>query len=368
MPSSWPEPYATLEQNIHSIIVSPSTAYMKLGFSVRVLGQRGLRAYDNRRFASAPHLSVSLAHLRDVFAYLKHAQIGFYRMSADLAPMLPSPTLPALQQIEECRDELADVGALARQQQLRLSFHAPVHVHLASDDPQQIEQSRQTLICLATLLDAMQLDGDAVIVTHIGGLYGNLDAALGRWMRSFESLPDSTRKRLALEHEDNGASLGAALRVFAATGVPLVFDQLHFRLNNPESWTLSEGLALALHTWPHERTPKVHFSSPRTELRAVERRDATTGRTRWLLSPPRPGHHADFVSVWEFAAFLRAAAGLRDFDLMLEAKAGDLALLRLRQDLARYEPEIWQWLSYHQQTRSSRLHEQEDRYASSSRA
>ena len=36
---------------------------------------------------------------------------------------------------------------------------------------------------------------------------------------------------------------------------------------------------------------------------------------------------------------MRALAGL-EFDVMLEAKAKDLALIRLRQDLLRYAPEI----------------------------
>ena len=322
---------------------------MKLGFPVRVLGRRGLRAYDTRRSVNAPHLSVSLAHLRDVFIYLASTGVAFYRMSSDLAPALPAPTLPPLQQIEECRDELAEIGALARQQGLRLSFHAPMYVQLAADDPAILQQSRQTLDSLATILDAMQLDANAVIVVHLGGLYGEPDAAIGRWVRAFESLPERTRRRLVLEHEDSGASLGTVLRVHAATGVPIIFDHLHFCLNNPENLTIAEGLALALNTWPHERTPKIHFSSPRTELRAVERTEQETGRKRWLLSPPRPGHHADFLNVWEFAAFLRAAAGARDFDVMLEAKASDLALLRLRQDLLRYAPEVAQWLGYHQQ-------------------
>ncbi|HEY0737674.1 MAG TPA: hypothetical protein VGD69_22340 [Herpetosiphonaceae bacterium] len=322
---------------------------MRLGFPVRVLGRRGLRAYDTRRAASAPHLSVSLAHLRDVFSYLASTGIAFYRMASDLAPALASPTLPPLQQIEECRAELAEIGSLARQQELRLSFHAPMFVQLAADDPAILQQSCATLSCLATILDAMSLDADAVIAVHLGGLYGDPDAAIGRWVRAFDRLPESTRRRLVLEHEDSGASLGDVLRVHGATGVPLVFDHLHFCLNNPESWTPGEALGLALNTWPHTCRPKVHFSSPRTELRAVERIEPGTGHKRWLLSPPRPGHHADFVNVFEFAAFLRAAAGLRDFDIMLEAKASDLALLRLRQDLLRYEPEVAQWLGYQRQ-------------------
>ncbi len=76
------------------------------------------------------------------------------------------------------------------------------------------------------------------------------------------------------------------------------------------------------------------------ELRATHRLDETSGRRRWILSPPRPGHHADYLNPWEFGSFVEAGAGLRDFDIMLEAKAGDLALLRLRADLQRYLPHV----------------------------
>lgn len=321
---------------MYSIVALP----MRLGFPVRVLGRRGLRAYDTRRPASAPHLSVSLAHLRDVFAYLAAADIHFYRLASDLAPFSTHPALPEFHhQLEACAPELAAVGTLARQQRVRLSIHAPLHVQLGSDDPLIAERACTELQHLATLLNAMQLDPDAVIVVHVGGGYGQADAAMGRWISRWERLHETTRRRVVLEHEDEGASLGVALRIHAATGVPLVFDHLHFALNNPERWSVAEGLAVALATWPHDRTPKVHFASPRTELRAVERVDVATGKRRWLLSPPRPGHHADFLHVWEFAQFVQQAAQTRDFDVMLEAKAGDLALLRLRHDLARYVPE-----------------------------
>ncbi|HEX6289982.1 MAG TPA: hypothetical protein VFZ66_12370 [Herpetosiphonaceae bacterium] len=324
---------------------------MRLGFPVRILGQRGLRAYDARRPEHAPHLSISLAHLRDVFAYLSRAQIAFYRMSTDLAPFITHPALPQFHhQIDECQAELAEVGALARRYGIRLSFHAPLHVQVAADDPALAEHSRLVLRLLAAILDGMALDADAVIVVHVGGTYGNLDAALSRWVASLDRLPECVQRRLVLEHEDNGASLGAALRLHGATGVPVVFDHLHFRLNNPEGWSLDAALDAALQTWPHDRTPKVHFSSPRTELRAVEQVEPETGRSRWLLRPPRPGHHADFLNVWEFAAFVRLAATVRDFDVMLEAKASDVALLRLRRDLARYEPEVAAWLSCSEQT------------------
>ena len=322
---------------------------MRLGVPTRILGRRGLRAYDTRRPESAPHLSVSLAHLRDVFAYLADINVSFYRLSSDLAPYSTQPTLPQFHhQIETCTAELAAVGALARAQGLRLSMHAPLHVQLATQDLTTAQRSVELLELLTTLLDAMQLDTDAVIVVHVGGVShdipGSVDGAISRWVARFERLPGQVQRRLVLEHEDTGASLGVALRIHAATGVPLIFDYLHFRLNNPERWSMAEALAVALATWPHDRMPKTHFSSPRTELRAVERDDPVTGRSRWHLSPPRPGHHADFLNPWEFAAFVDAALAVRDFDVMLEAKASDMALLRLRQDLQRFVPHIAPWV------------------------
>lgn len=313
---------------------------MRLGFSVRVLGRRGLRAYDGRRPQQAPHLSVSLAHLRDVLRYLHDRQIGFYRLSPELAPFSTHPDRPAFHhQIEECTAELAAIGDLARRQGVRLTIHAPLHVQLASPDYAVADRSLIELEHQAALLVAMRLDANAVIVTHIGSVLDGPHRVIERWLRRFDRLSDAARGRIVVEHEDDGASLGLALRIHAATGVPLVFDHLHFLLNNPERWSMAEALSVALATWPPDRTPKLHFSSPRTELR-VTARDEPGKHRRWVLSPPRPGHHADFINPFEFAGFVRAAVVERNFDVMLEAKAGDLALLRLRHDLQRYTPDL----------------------------
>jgi UV DNA damage endonuclease len=314
---------------------------MRLGFSVRVIGKPGLRAYDGRRPQNWPHLSVSLAHLHDIFAYLRSIGVGMYRMAPELAPYATHPDWPALHnQLEECRSELLDVGASAVADRLRLSFHAPSHIALASADPIVVERSVVLLELMAGILDGMALPPEAVIVVHIGGLAGGVEAAIGRWATAWERLSQAVRRRLVLEHEDDGLTLPDALRLHAVTGVPLVFDYLHFLLNNPQDWSVREGLAQALGTWPAQITPKTHFATPRTELRAFQRLDEVNGRRRWLLAAPRAGHHADFLNPWEFGHFLEAGAGLRDFDVMLEAKAGDLALLRLRDDVRRYLPAI----------------------------
>jgi UV DNA damage endonuclease len=103
---------------------------------------------------------------------------------------------------------------------------------------------------------------------------------------------------------------------------------------------LREALRRCLDTWPAEVTPKVHFSSPRTEMRQMDQRDPSTGKIVRVLKPPLWTQHSDFVNPFEFIAFLETKRSLRDFDVMLEAKAKDLALLRLRQDLQAMAPAL----------------------------
>jgi UV DNA damage endonuclease len=55
--------------------------------------------------------------------------------------------------------------------------------------------------------------------------------------------------------------------------------------------------------------------------------------------PPVWTGHADFTNPFEFARFMRDADGLA-FDVMLEAKAKDISLLKLRPDLLRYAPDV----------------------------
>lgn len=313
----------------------------RLGFVVKVLGRPGLKEHDSRRWQNNPHLSVSLAYLRDIFEYLRSQRIRMYRISSDLAPYVTHPDMPQFHgQIEECAAELEAVGRLAQEADLRLSFHPSQYVLLNAPDEDLARRSALDLNAQAEMLERMGLGPEAVVVTHVGGVYDGREAARERFVRRFERLPEVTRRRLVLENDDQRFSVADVLWIHRRTGIRLVFDNLHHHNCNPEGMPLREALAACLATWPAEVTPKVHFSSPRTEMRVTERKDPATGRKETVLQPPDWTNHSDYVNPFEFIAFLREAAGLRPFDVMLEAKAKDLALLRLRQDLARFAPDL----------------------------
>src|SRR5215213_10312350 len=248
---------------------------IRLGVAVRILGKAGLRARDGRRAEHAPHLSVSLLLVREVLAYLAEQQIGCYRLADDLAPYLTDARHPTFaRQIDECGDLLAETGALARAQGIRLSMHLPMHVTLAAPDVAVAERSVGEVIARAGLLDALGTGPEAVLVLHVGGAHGDGAAARFRFAARYERLPEFARRRVVIEPDENSFDLSDLLRLHEDTGAPVVLDILHHQLNNRLRIPLGEALGLALATWPRGMRPKIHFSTQRTEAHVLpERRD-----------------------------------------------------------------------------------------------
>jgi UV DNA damage endonuclease len=304
----------------------------RLGFAVKVLGGGGLPSHDTRRWQSGPHLRVSLERLGAIFDYLEEIDVRMYRMTSNLVPYGTHPDLPQFHsQVEECATELAALGQRANDAGIRLSSHPGQYVVLNSEKPEVREAAVRELEMQAALLDAMGLGPEAVVVLHVGGAAGGCDAATDRFLAGFELLGERAKERLVIENDDVSFGLGSVLEIAARTGSRVVWDTLHHRCLDPERIPPAEALSLALATWPGGEVPKIHYSSPRT---AVEERRRKVGRRveRQIVLPPLRAH-ADLIDPIGFEYFLRGPGAGREFDVMLEAKAKDLALLRLREQL-----------------------------------
>lgn len=312
---------------------------MKLGFAVKVVGREGLKSNDSRRWQNNPHLSVSLAYLRDVLLYLREAGIKMYRLSSDLAPYVTHPEFTQFHdQIEECVGELAAVGEMARQDGLRLSFHPAAFIMLNAADEKIARKSVADFEAQTRMLDLMGLGPEAVVVTHIGGVYHNKAESMQRFVERYRELPEWVKCRLVLENDERNYTLGDTYAIHEQTGIRLVFDQLHELCNPTPGLTLRESLRRALSTWPVGQTPKIHYSTACTAIVEADRGRSCAPRLR----EPRLTQHADLIDPFAFVEFVRGAEGLRDFDVMLECKAKDIALLRLRNQLWQMAPGLVQ--------------------------
>ena len=256
-----------------------------------------------------------------------------YRMATGLALYASHPELSRFRsQPQDCADDLKRVGDKARALDIRLSTHPGQYTVLNSEDERTATLARDELEVQAELLDAMGLGPDAVVVLHVGSAAGGKAAALERFERSLALLSGAARSRLVIENDDRSFGLADVLFLSERIGRPVVWDLLHHYCNDPDGISDRDALRSALATWPGTVTPKVHYSSPRTSV--GERRRRVGRRVVRRPELPQLRAHADLVDPIAFEHFVTETARGLELDVMLEAKAKDLALLRVRDQLA----------------------------------
>ena len=346
-------------------MIRPSHRPLRLGFPVKVMGRPDLKTQDTRRWQKNPHLRCSLELLDPVLDYLRKEKLDMYRLSSDIAPYATHPDMPQFHSMVKDSDaELRAFGKKAKDYDIRLSFHPSQYVLLNAPDPELTRKSIWDLSSQAEMLDRMELNDEAVMVTHVGGVYDDREASRARWIAGYEQCPSHVKRRIVLENDDIRFSCADVLWIHERTGVRLIFDYQHMWCLNPERLDMRETLEKFLASWPEGVRPKIHFSSPRTELREIKQKITpkaraaakagtakakkgellkapvkATARVKTVLRPPIWTGHADFTNPFEFATFMRMAQGL-EFDVMMEGKSKDLSLLRLRPDLLRFAPDV----------------------------
>lgn len=303
---------------------------MRLGCPARLYGLPAEPTLQGAPDPPADALGTELAFLRDALRYLAAQRITMFRLNGSLVDALA--TAWAAGHGDGQRATLDALGQEVHAAGLRLSFHAHSGVALSTPNDEQAFLSIGWVTLAAAVFDALDLSPEAAIVVHTGGAYGDAPAALQRFARRYEALPTTVRGRLVLENDGRRYSHADVARVHEACGIPLVFDVLHHRVHNPEGVPMREALDRSLASWPSGVTPKVHFCTPRSEARGL----GTVTR----LKVPTWTEHGDFANPFEFAEFVALCDGMRPCDVMLESKAHDLALLKLRDDLARYAPAV----------------------------
>ena len=262
--------------------------------------------------------SVSRENLKNTIRLLWHniaEDIKLYRFSSQLIPLGNHPLGQVWNFRENLKEELKTIGKIVREKNLRVSTHPGQYTVINTNKKSTFENAVKDLEYHDRLLAAMNLDKEALMVTHVGGVYGDKEKALVRFVKNFHKLPSSVQERLVIENDDTSYSIGDVLTLCKEIKRPMVLDVHHHNCYN-QGERLEDYLEEIFQTWsPLKRPPKIHFSSPKS--------------TEEKLS------HADYINADEFVNFLKTADGF-DFDVMIEAKKKDGAVLQLRQELEQY--------------------------------
>ena len=248
--------------------------------------------------------------------------IGAFRIMSPLFPRMTHPDvgyrLADLPDGTLIVNLLGAVREFAASHALRLSFHPDQFVVLSSPHPQVVANSIRELEYQGELAEAVGAD---VINIHAGGVYGDKQLALSRFSRAFAELSPRVTSRLTVENDDISYTVRDLLPLCAELAIPLVYDVHHHRCN-PDGLTVAEATELAGESWRRVgREQYCHLSSP---------------RAGWQGSDRKP--HADYIDPDDFPSCWLG----RDMTIDIEAKAKELALLRLMDDLAQQKSSLCQ--------------------------
>ncbi len=266
---------------------------------------------------------VNLNNTLRILRYNKALNISVYRFTSKLVPLATHPLIEDWNYTDDFREEFIQIGQFVKENDFRVSAHPDHYTLINSSSEKVFESSLRDLDYHVKLYEAMGLDDYKYkLVMHIGGVYKNKELSIERFKECFEKLPDRIRRRLILENDDKAYTARDVLEICRDLKVPMVLDVHHHNcVNNGEP--LEDMLRDIFKTWAGEYfPPKIHFSSPKTikEFRS----------------------HADDIEPGEFEKFLKTAkkTGV-DFDVMIEAKNKDNALLNLSNKIKEFENIRW---------------------------
>lgn len=240
-------------------------------------------------------------------------QIFVYRMSSDIFPWMSEYEITKLKNFDLIQPKLQQIGKYVMEHGVRVSMHPGQFDVLCSPNPNVVEKTIVDLDKHSQIMDLMGLPStpEFPINIHLGGTYGDKESAASRFCENFHRLAPSTKSRLVVENDDKGTQFSVKdlyEMVYMKIGTPITFDFHHHRFCSGD---LDEetALRLAYSTWKQYRVLTHYSSCKRTfEDSSVMARS-----------------HADYV--YETIKSYGLA-----FDIEIEAKAKDLAVLKYRVD------------------------------------
>jgi UV DNA damage endonuclease len=262
--------------------------------------------------------AIGLANARDVIKMLRWNHkygIKFLRLSSEMFPFASHEEY-GYKLAPFASETLAEVGKVVAELGHRVTTHPGQFTQLGSPRKSVIDNALRDLSFHDEMLSLLKLpeqaNRDAVMILHLGGVFGDKAATLDRFRENYKALPQSVKNRLVLENDDVSWSVHELLPVCEELNIPMVLDYHHHNIIFDKE-QVREGTKDICDLYPRIKATwdkknikqKMHYSEPTPA--------AITGTQRRKHNPR--------------VATLPPCAD--DMDLMIEAKDKEQAVFEL---------------------------------------
>ncbi len=276
---------------------------MRIGYpcinrSIGCTASRTFRLVSYNEMRMRETIAGNLACLKKILAFNVQHGLLFFRITSDLIPFASHPvcTFPWR---EEFAGDFETIGAYIRKHGFRISMHPDQFVLLNAMDRKVLQRSIADLRYQVQVLDLMGLDHSAKVQVHVGGIYGDKQAAIERFLKQYNLLDSALQERLVIENDERLYSLRDCLAIHDQSGIPVIADTFHHSLLNNGERLLSL-LTSVRNTWKgKDGIPMIDYSSQEPGKRF--------------------GAHTTCIVEDDFRQFIKGTMPA-DFDLMLEIK------------------------------------------------
>jgi UV DNA damage endonuclease len=196
-----------------------------------------------------------------------------YRLSSDICPVIKHPEvmlgLESLPNYSEIENSIKDLSAAIKETGIRVSAHPSEYITLTSDDPIKVNHSLIDLELHGEIFDRLELERSYYnpLNIHIRK-EGEAQDLSDTFMRNYDKLSESIKKRLVLENNDTGNTWtvkNLKKYFFEPYGIPVTFDNLHHKMLNHDV-SQKDAFFEAYSTW--NCAPIFHYSEGKNGTRA----------------------------------------------------------------------------------------------------
>lgn len=239
--------------------------------------------------------------------YNNENNIKLFRISSDIIPLASHPLFD-FNWKEEFIQELALLGKKTRDYNIRLSMHPGQYTILNSNNDEVVKKAIMDLIYHCDFLDLLGLDSSNKIIIHIGGVYGDKESAIQRFIDNYLSLDQKIKNRLVIENDDKLFNINDVYRIGNLYNIPVVFDNLHHFINNTEYLSDDYWINLCKSTWKtNDGVQKIHYSQQ--------------------AKNKKNGAHSKTILTHEFMNFTNSLS-TNELDIMLEVKDKNISAIK----------------------------------------